>query len=173
MMNRGLLVVLTSALLMLCAGLKSSVYAQTEPERSIHFVLPNGFVGAFKLVLDKQAGVEMKLENGRYTLEIPRSGSLKIKSFKPFAELHQTTAAYRSGKMIPYDPSGSLTPKTIAFRDVWMIIGDIDGKGEMVPPVVRTYMIGTKRQADKLKRRLEKQKRAEQIVGRERRGRVS
>ena len=98
----------------------------------------------------------MKLKNGRYTLEIPNNGVLKINSFKPFAQLHQTTAAYKSGKLISYDPSGSLRPKSLAFRRVWTIIGDLDEKGELVPPVVWTFMIGTKWQADKLKRRLEK-----------------
>jgi hypothetical protein len=157
MIKRSLLAVLISALLMLTIGGKSSTYAQTEPKYSIHFVLPSGYVGAFRLVLDKQAGVDMKLENGRYTLEIPKDGTLKVRSFKPFAELHEKTAAYKSGEEIPHDPSGSLMPKAYALRRVWVVIGDIDENGEMVPPVVWTYIVGTKRQADSLKRRLQKE----------------
>lgn len=158
-MQRSLSAILIPALLMLsivCEGLN----AQTEPKYSIHFILPDGYVGVFRLVLDKEAGVEMKLENGRYALEIPKNGVLKIKSFRPFAELHEIDAAYKSGKKIPYDVSGSLMPKSIALRKVWVVVGDMDENGEMSPPVVWTYLIGTKQQADKLKRRLEKRGRA-------------
>jgi hypothetical protein len=153
---RGLLLVVISVVLMLCIWPGCSVRAQGFPDRTIHFVLPNRYVGAFRLVLDKRTGLEVKLKNGRYVLKIPASGTLRIRSFKFFAELHQKTAAYKNGKTIPYDPSGSFTSKRIALRNVWVTIGNIDENGEMVPPVVWTFMIGTKQQADKLKRRLEK-----------------
>jgi hypothetical protein len=138
----------------------ASSYSQTEPKYSIHFLLPDGYVGAFKLVLDKETGSEMTLENGRYILDIPRSGILKIKSFRPFAGLHEMSAFYKNGTRIPYDPSGSLMPKSIAFRKVWVVIRGFDGNGDMVSPTVWTYIIGTKQQAARLKRVLERRRRA-------------
>lgn len=84
---RGLLTILISVLLILSIGPKSCADAQTQSDPEIHFVLPNGFVGAFKLVLDRETGVDMKLKNGRYTLEIPNNGVLKINSFKTFRSI--------------------------------------------------------------------------------------
>lgn len=154
-MKRALMAILT--FILLAATLFGYSLPDVQVDPIIHFVLPDGYVGAFRLVLDKRDGVDMRLENGRYTLEIPESGTLKIKSFKPFAVMHSKTAAYKSGKEVPHDPSGTLMPRSHALRRVWVVIGDIDENGEMIPPVVWTYMVGTKRQADNLKRRLEKE----------------
>ena len=149
--------VLVPALLILSV-VSASSQTQTEPKYSIHFILPDGYVGAFRLVLDHPAGLAMKLQDGRYILRIPRNGTLRIKSFKPFAELHDASAAYKNGKKIPYDPSGSLMPKSIAFRRVWLVTGGVDGNGEMIAPTIWTYIIGTKQQADKLKHLLERRR---------------
>src|SRR5688500_5561554 len=107
-MKRSFLLVLAFILLVTNLFGYSLPAAQVDP--SIHFILPDDYAGAFRLVLDKRNDVEMKLENGRYVLEIPRSGTLKISSFKPFAIQHGYTAAYKSGKEIRHDPSGSLMP---------------------------------------------------------------
>jgi uncharacterized protein YecT (DUF1311 family) len=153
-MNRSALLVRTFVLLATNLFGYSLPAAQVDP--SIHFILPDGYVGAFRLELSKRDGVEMKLEHGRYVLEIPRSGTLRVRSFKAFADMHSKTAAYKSGKEIPHDPSGSLMPRSVALRRVWTVIGGIDEHGEMIPPVAWTYIIGTKRQADELKRRLQR-----------------
>lgn len=158
-MKHVLLVLIALILITVTVG-NGVAYAQDTSDYSFHFILPDGYVGAFRLALDESNGLDVKLENGRYTFEIPEGGTLKIKSFSPFAELHSTTAAYRNGKDIPYDPSGSLLPKSIALRKSWWIVSSVDEHGKMQTPVIAVYVIGTQKQADKIKRRLQVQRRA-------------
>ena len=66
----------------------------------VHHVLPDGYVGMFKIVLDETGGVEISPKDGRYVYEIPASGILKVKSFAPFRPWHDESAAYRDGTKI-------------------------------------------------------------------------
>ena len=51
---------------------------------TICFVLPDGYVGAFQVVLDEKTGIEVSQKDGKYVYEIPASGSLNVKTFHPF-----------------------------------------------------------------------------------------
>jgi len=54
----------------------------------------------FKIILDERNGVDVRLERGSYTLEIPPDGILRIKSFEPFDAWHEVTAAYKNEKRL-------------------------------------------------------------------------
>jgi hypothetical protein len=112
---------------------------------SVHYILPDGYVGMFKIILDEKNEVDVKLERGTYTLEIPQDGVLRIKSFTPFDAWHEVTASYKSGKEIP--TLGTVADDSIALRDV--------GTGERgYGPTTKTGVIGTKAQEDKIRRDL-------------------
>ena len=66
----------------------------------VHYVLPDGYFGMLKIVLDEKNGIDVPLKHGRYTYEIPEDGILRIKSFAPLRPMHEETAANRSGKEI-------------------------------------------------------------------------
>lgn len=69
----------------------------------VHFVVPNGFTGEIRLILDESRGAEIKLVDGKYTYRIPRSGVLQVTSHKPFERWHERTAAYEDGTPLPQD----------------------------------------------------------------------
>ena len=96
----------------------------------VHFILPNGYKGTFKLVIDKKNGVEYKIQNGRYVIRIPKSGILKVKNFDPFYMWHKETASYEDGIPIPDINFGKRNPNSIAFyglfgnnKEQWWLIG--------------------------------------------------
>jgi len=111
---------------------------------SIHYVLPDGYTGMFKIILDEQKGVDIKRESWSYTCEIPPNGILRVKSFEPFYGWHKETAAYRNGSPIVI-PDSTVSNDVIALRDVGM-----HEKGD--GPRTITIVIGTQQQADKVKR---------------------
>ncbi len=109
----------------------------------VHFVLPDGYVGMFKIVLDEKEGVDVNSKDGRYAYEIPKSGILKVKSFAPFRPWHEESAAYRNGTKINL-PGNTVPNESVALRD----LGEyMRGNG---PPII-VYVIGTKEEQDKLR----------------------
>ena len=115
--------------------------------RNIHFVLPDGYVGRFEVVLDEVNGADVKFENGRYTYEIPENGVLRVKSFEPFNEWHRKTAAYRSGKVIPDEDE--VDSSVAALRSL-SGSGSTSRGGKEVGPVILGYAIGTEDEARKV-----------------------
>lgn len=101
---------------------------------SIHYILPDGFRGKFQLLLDPEEGNDIVLRNGRYVIEIPPDGTFKVKTFKPFSEWHQVTAAYKNGRIIR-------TLMTEDDDDEVALRGGTNSGG-----VVQTYIIGTEKE---------------------------
>lgn len=109
----------------------------------VHYVLPDGYVGMFKIVLDETGGVEISPKDGRYVYEIPQSGILKVRSFAPFRPWHDESAAYRNGTKIKLWDS-TVPDDAVALRD----LGESTrGNG---PPII-VLVIGTKEEQDKLR----------------------
>lgn len=133
-------------LIVLAAGV-SVWQSSCTSGRNIHFVLPDGYTGRFEVVLDEGNGIDVKVENDRYTYEIPESGVLKVKSFEPFNEWHKKTAAYRSGKVIPDE--NEVDSNTPALRSL-SGSGSRSIGGKNVGPVILGYAIGTEEQAKKI-----------------------
>ena len=115
----------------------------------VHFILPDDYIGAFRITLDESHGIDVKLENGRYNYKIPEAGELKVKSFQPFIGCHKETAAYRSGKEIPRVDS-TVKLDVIALRG-GRGSGSREVNGKNVGPVILTYVIGTREQENSLK----------------------
>lgn len=109
----------------------------------VHYVIPDGYVGMFKIVLDEREGVDVSPKNGRYTYEIPQSGILKVRSFAPFRTGYEASAAYRNGTKINLAGDG-VPDEAIALRDLGE---EIRGNG---PPII-VLVIGTKAEQDKLR----------------------
>jgi hypothetical protein len=108
---------------------------------SVHYVLPNGYIGLFKIVLDETNGLDVRRKFGRATYEIPPDGVLRVKSFEPFRGWHQVTASYRDGTEI----STSITPgdDEIAYRNLG---SSSRGHG----PITIAIVVGTKEQTNRI-----------------------
>jgi hypothetical protein len=65
----------------------------------VHFVLPDGYRGAFAIMPDDPDGIELKQTGGRYVIPIPEGGVLKIKGHDPFRS-YLNTASFASGELI-------------------------------------------------------------------------
>ena len=112
----------------------------------VHFVLPDGYTGVFKIVLDEANGIDVRLTDGRYTYEIPAGGILRVKSFKHFEQWHEATAAYRNGTQIP--TLSTVNSDTVALRSLGIYTR---GDG---PPTM-TFVIGTKEEEDKFRTQMD------------------
>jgi hypothetical protein len=67
----------------------------------VHFVVPDGFRGRIDIVRDTKHGSQIELQDGRYTIVVPASGTLRVRSFRSLQRWHTTTAAYASGMTLP------------------------------------------------------------------------
>jgi len=130
-------------LLALMTQLSACNMLQDAQYPTICFVLPDGYRGAFQLVLDNKEGVGIVTKDGQYVYEIPVSGVLKVKSFKPFEGLHKEIAVYKNGESILTDDT-TLSPSTIALRSLGT---SRRNKG----PYIETNVIGTQEEAKQAK----------------------
>jgi hypothetical protein len=142
----GIMLQVLTTLLLAISTLSCGPFQGTSscPNPPIHFVLPNGYSGAFRLELDEADGLDVKLEGGRYIYEIPAGGGSKLKDFQPLIGCHKVTAAYKNGEKIPYEDS-SVSQDTVALRG-GMGSGSREIDGKNIGPVILTYFIGTKEQ---------------------------
>lgn len=85
--------------------------------RRVHYVLPDGYIGAFNIIVDEAKGAEALLKDGRYTYEVPPTGILRVKSFDQFRGMHEETASYRNGTEIPVLDSSNDDDNVISLRD--------------------------------------------------------
>ncbi|MCE9604893.1 MAG: hypothetical protein K8U03_08330 [Planctomycetia bacterium] len=69
-------------------------------ETPVHLVIPNGFTGDIKIILDPARGQRIHVKDGRFTYAIQADGTLRVKSLQPFHEWHKQTASYEDGTSI-------------------------------------------------------------------------
>jgi hypothetical protein len=84
--------VVLAAVLCVCLGCES------KPNQ-VHFILPNGFRGAFAVQPDDPEGIILVREDGCYVVRIPESGVLGIKGYDPFHP-YLCTASFANGDEI-------------------------------------------------------------------------
>lgn len=84
----------------------------------IVMVVPEGYRGPVRLVIDRRHGVDVPLEYGKYTYHIPQSGTLLIKDDSPFRQWHSMTASYTNGKPIPLDYEDGLPPDAVSLHSL-------------------------------------------------------
>jgi hypothetical protein len=68
---------------------------------TVLFILPDGFQGEFRLVLDPEQGTEPRWNWGCYTYHIPPIGILRVKTLHPFEPWHFQRAKFENGQGIP------------------------------------------------------------------------
>jgi len=112
----------------------------------VHYVLPDGYFGIFKIILDPKNGVDVPLKDRQYTYEIPEDGILRIKSFAALRPMHEESAAYRSGGEIVI-PTSQVRDDVVALRDVGQYsVGD--------RPQTIVFVLGTKAHHDQVRKDL-------------------
>lgn len=82
----------------------------------IVLVIPEGYRGPVRLVVDEEDGVDVPLEKGKFTYHIPQSGTLRIKDDSPFRRWHPETAMYTNGRPIPIDYNETLAADTVSLH---------------------------------------------------------
>lgn len=131
-----------SSLLLLFALACSGCSSEGSP---VHLVVPNGFTGELRLILDPTRGTEIPRTNGRYTYNFPSDGTLYVKSFAPFVNWHKQTSAYADGTPIPDAietvPGPNGMPATVG-KDVVVLNGGSFGTRNDGPETGR-YYVGT------------------------------
>jgi hypothetical protein len=104
------------------------------PRPPVLIIVPNGFRGPIKLVIDPKSGDHIPLVDGQYTVRIPKSGLLIIKSADPVTQWHSERAMFANGDSLPRDYDRTFPPETIRmyflgsrfFRDGDFIQESID-----------------------------------------------
>ncbi len=111
----------------------------------VHFVVPDGFRGEIRLVLDPENGERIRLANGRFTYPILDNGILHVTSFKPLQVYHVQAANYADGSPLlqEFEADEPWTGDKIAFRGGGMSRLNDD-------PYVITYFVGTAADFEKL-----------------------
>jgi hypothetical protein len=78
-------------------------------------IVPEGYRGPIKLIVDKNRGIDVPLKEGRFIYHIPPSGTLLIKDDGPFHQWHSMTAKYTNGMAIPMRDENTLAPGEVAY----------------------------------------------------------
>jgi len=81
-------------------GIMSCLEQSGDP---IVLIIPEGYRGEVRLLIDKQQGVDVPLTSGRHIYQVPESGVLQIKDASPFLHWHTLGARYTNGKAILID----------------------------------------------------------------------
>jgi hypothetical protein len=84
----------------------------------IVLVVPEGYRGPVRLIIDRQQGVDVRLIDEKYTYHIPETGMLLIKDDSPFRQWHSMTAMYTDGKLIPIDHPGNLPSDAVSLHSL-------------------------------------------------------
>jgi hypothetical protein len=79
-------------------------------------VVPDGYKGPLRLIIDKEQGIEIPLEDGEYIYRYAENGTLMIKDASPFRHWHSLTAIYANGKPIPIDHEGNVPPDAVSLH---------------------------------------------------------
>jgi hypothetical protein len=94
----------------------------------VHFSVPDGFRGAFKISVDRKHGIQPVKSNGVWMIVVPTNAHLVIKDDWFFRKWHSETASYYSGKPVG---DGQMSTNAVALRSLfsdsqrnsWWLIG--------------------------------------------------
>lgn len=105
----------------------------------VDMVIPKGYTGPVRIILDPE-GKDIQLVNGRYQVVIPADGTLRVRSFGPFQQWHQSSARYDDGSPLPeWSGASPAGPNTVALRGGGSAMTHRDGKEVHWMP----YFVGT------------------------------
>lgn len=117
-------VLVTAGLLCAVAGCAD---ASGDP---IHYILPNGYRGPFKIVVDSAASGGYRYDGKCHIYTIPANGVLRVSSASPFKYFHRTSAEYVGGRQIACSEPGPAGPDAVRLTalgatesEFWMVVG--------------------------------------------------
>ncbi len=128
----GLLLVVV---VIVCSGIFH--VADRVRTRHIHFVVPAGYRGIFKLCLDREHGQRITKTGGRYVVNVPPDGVVLVSSDDLFFGLSIQTAQYLDGSPLgtgvaTSEPEGLDTgPPALrclftTSHECWFLVGTAD-----------------------------------------------
>src|SRR5206468_1761434 len=82
-----------------------------RPGYPVILVIPNGYRGPVKLVVDRREGVDIPATEGAYRFIVPPGGTLPIKDAGPFHQWHTLTAVFANGGRIPHQYESNRHPE--------------------------------------------------------------
>ncbi len=108
-----------------------------ERRATIHYVVPDGYRGIFRLELEPAAPA-LTREGGRYLVVIPDAGILRVRRWGPLLDLREHTAAYAGGRPLSVGIAdrGELSPGR-AGDEVKLYALETDASGRSY------YLVGT------------------------------
>ena len=111
----------------------------------IEFVLPAGFSGPVWIGEDAKEGKPIPKEGGRYRVEVPPSGVLRVSSTQPFQQWHSESARYTDATALLHDRGDGIPDDVVALRGGGYTVSSRGGRSVAYLP----YYVGTKAQAQK------------------------
>lgn len=97
----------------------------TPSAQRLHYVLPVGFRGEFRVYSHAADGVDLPIEDGRCVITIPLGGTLRVRGEGPFSAWHSRSLAYADGTAIPEATGGTPLPDDV----VALRYGGADSEG--------------------------------------------
>jgi hypothetical protein len=128
------LIFLCDALLSLCG---CGVAARTH---EVRFVVPNGFRGALKIVLDEHEGIALTRKKNIVTIDFPVSGVVHVRDLSLLRDWHTERAFFKDGTEIPTERP-STSPTSFSLRS----LGEFEGTAN--PNTTQVYFLGTSDEA--------------------------
>ena len=140
--------VLACALAFSCTPLSHLAAQDAQPEGpDLHFILPDKFHGEIRIQQSVGNASDPPLENGHYTIRIPSTGLVRIKSTeKLFTPWHKERAFSSTGRELPVLSGHAEQPDVVALRS----LGMIDDASNNLKPYTMVYMFGTWRDVENL-----------------------
>ena len=139
---------LLACALALCCTPLSNVAAEDDYPQGpdIHFILPDGFHGEIRIEQGVTDASDPPLEDGHYTIRIPSTGLVRIKSTELFAPWHKERAFSSTGRELPVLSGHAEQPNVIALRS----LGMFDDASNNLPAYTHVYLLGTWRDVEDL-----------------------
>jgi hypothetical protein len=139
---------LLACALAFCCTPPSNVAAEEDYPQGpdIYFILPDEFHGEIRIEQGVADASDPPLEDGHYTIRIPSTGVVRIKSTELFAPWHKERAFLSNGGELPVLSGHGEQPDVIALRS----LGMFDDASNNLPAYTHVYLLGTWRDVEDL-----------------------
>lgn len=114
--------------------LAALVLSCSENGKRVHFIIPQGFRGAFLLQIDPQNGKSWGKSNDEWIVTVPSERLVKLGTGKPFLKWHATVASFENGNNLPYAGNSTAPPNQLQLCHLytdyntnhWFYVGTAD-----------------------------------------------
>jgi hypothetical protein len=111
---------------------------------ALHFILPDGFHGEIRIEQGVADASGPPLERGHYTIRIPSTGLVRVKTMELFSHWHKERAFSSSGRELPVLSGHGEQPDIAALR----ALGMFDDASNHLRPYTEVYVFGTWRDVE-------------------------